>query len=341
MSKQKGQFNLSRWALEHPALTRYLMLVLMLALLCASGMLVGGVLWISRTAMQVEQEASARRLAGLFETSLHSAMLRRDLPGLTEILAHLGGLPGVHFAALLNPGGEVRFASREGDRGSQHPEWVHGLCLTAGCSASPPRLDTLESGATGLLRIAYPIRNQARCSACHGATDIHPVNGVLVIEFTPPNHESRVVAQVRRLLPLGLAALAMLALTIWWVVRREVLTPVGRLAGVAAAVADGDLSARIGGMSGGELGQLGGHSGPARRGVDAGLLDVGQRTAEGREGRALGRAHKALQGVDHFTLRGGPHRPQLDHLHLLGLDGSLIAARRFEVDNEDHATSST
>jgi methyl-accepting chemotaxis protein len=48
-----------------------------------------------------------------------------------------------------------------------------------------------------------------------------------------------------------------LALAIWWVVRREVLAPVDRLAGVAAAVADGDLSARAGSLSGGELGQLG------------------------------------------------------------------------------------
>jgi hypothetical protein len=162
------------------------MLVLMMALLCASGLLVGGVVWISGTAMQMEHEASAHRLAALFETSLHSAMLRRDLPGLTETLIHLGSLPGVHFAALLNPSGEVRFASREGDRGQQHPEWVRGLCLSAGCTASPPRLDALETGATGLLRIAYPIRNQARCSGCHGTTETHPVNGVLVLEFTPP-----------------------------------------------------------------------------------------------------------------------------------------------------------
>lgn len=239
------------------SLARRLMLVLMMALLCASGLLVGGVVWISGTAMQMEHEASAHRLAALFETSLHSAMLRRDLPGLTETLIHLGSLPGVHFAALLNPSGEVRFASREGDRGQQHPEWVRGLCLSAGCTASPPRLDALETGATGLLRIAYPIRNQARCSGCHGTTETHPVNGVLVLEFTPPKDESRAVIQARRLLPLGLTALAVLALAIWWVVRREVLAPVDRLAGVAAAVADGDLSARAGSLSGGELGQLG------------------------------------------------------------------------------------
>lgn len=237
-------------------LARRLMLVLMLALLCASGMLVGGALWISGTALQVEHESSARRLAGLFEASLQSAMLRRDLSGLAEILVQLGGLPGVQFAALLNPAGEVRFASRDADQGSLHPEWVRDLCLTAGCMVSPPRLDTLDAGKAGLLRIAYPIRNQPRCGGCHGAVDTHPVNGVLVVEFVPPSEGSG-AAQLQRLLPLGLAALCLLALAIWWVVRREVLTPVGTLAGVAGRLADGDLSARVGSLSGGELGRLG------------------------------------------------------------------------------------
>lgn len=238
-------------------LARRLMLVLTLALLCASGMLVGGALWISGTALKVEHESSARRLAGLFEASLHTAMLRRDLPGLGEILVQLGGLPGVQFAALLNPRGEVRFASRPADQGSFHPEWVSTLCLAPGCSASPPRLDTVDGGNAGSLRIAYPIRNQARCSGCHGAAGAHPVNGVLVIEFVPPSDGSGVAAQLRRLLPLALAALCLLALVIWWVVRREVLAPVGRLAHVAGRVADGDLSARVGSLSGGELGRLG------------------------------------------------------------------------------------
>lgn len=115
----------------------------------------------------------------------------------------------------------------------------------------------------------------------------------------------------------------------------------GALALDLASVVGSPAPPALPGVQAGELGQLGGNRGPARRGVDLGLLDVGQAHAKGREGRALGRAHKALQGVDHFTLRGGPHYPQLDHLHLLGLDRALIAARRFEVDNEDHATSST
>jgi PAS domain S-box-containing protein len=238
-------------------LARRLMLVLILALLGASGMLVGGALWITGSALQIEHESSARRLAGLFEASLHSAMLRRDLPGLAEILVQLGGLPGVQFAALLNPAGEVRFASRPSDQGRQHPEWVRELCLSPGCKDSPARLDTLDGHKAGLLRIAYPIRNQARCSGCHGAADAHPVNGVLVVEFVPPSEGSGAL-QLRRLLPLGLAALGLLVLAIWWVVRREVLAPVGRLAAVAGRVADGDLTARVGCLGGGELGRLGG-----------------------------------------------------------------------------------
>lgn len=238
-------------------LARRLTLVMTLALMGASALLVGGALWIDRGALQAEHESSARRLAGLFEASLHNAMLRRDLPGMAQILIQLGSLPGVRLAALLNPGGEVRFASRGDDQGQQHAEWVDGLCLAAGCASSPPRLDALDSDSTGLLRIAYPIRNQARCSACHGTPEAHPVNGVLVVEFVPPTDDSGVAAKVRHLLPVGLGALALLALTIWWVVRREVLAPVGQLATVAGRVAAGDLSARVGPLGGGELDCLG------------------------------------------------------------------------------------
>lgn len=115
----------------------------------------------------------------------------------------------------------------------------------------------------------------------------------------------------------------------------------GALALDLASVVGSPAPPELPGVQAGELGQLGGNGGPARRGVDLGLLDVGQANAKGREGRALGRPDEALHGGDDFTGRRGPDCPQLDNFHCLGWDSALIAARRFEVDNEDHATSST
>ena len=236
------------------SLSRRLTLVLMLALLMVSGMLSAGIWWVSREAMRREQEASAERIARLFEASLHTAMLRRDLGGLAEILSRLGHMQGVASAALLHPDGEIRFASRATDLGTRRPDLVAGLCLRSGCAESPPRIQPLE--ADDRLRIAYPIRNQARCAACHGPVEVHPVNGVLVVEFKGLV-EGDISGQMRGLLPLGLAALGLFALAVGWVVRREVLVPVARLGDVADRVAEGDLSARAGEPGVGELGRLG------------------------------------------------------------------------------------
>lgn len=249
--------NLSQLWFRAP-LARRLILVMSLALFLASSVLVYGSYLVSRQALQAEHEASARRLARLFEASLRTAMLRRDLTGLTEILQQLGTIPGVRSAALLHVGGEIRFASREGGQGRQQPDWVAGLCLKAGCDTSPPKLEYLDAGR-GVLRIAYPIRNQPRCGICHGPTEARPVNGVLVMELQPTHSldDSEVFSHMAWLTPVGLSALGVMALVIWWVVRREVLRPVARLGAVAQRVTQGDLAARAGALHGGELGQLG------------------------------------------------------------------------------------
>lgn len=239
-------------------LARRLILVMSLALFLASGLLLYGSYVVSRQALQTEHEASARRLARLFEASLRTAMLRRDLTGLSEILQQLGSIPGVRSASLLHVGGEIRFASREGDKGRVEPGWVAGLCLTPSCAASPPKLEYLDAGS-GLLRIAYPIRNQPRCGICHGPIEARPVNGVLVMELQPSQalDEPAMASHMVWLLPVGLSALGVMAVMIWWLVRREVLKPVTQLAAVARRVTEGDMSARSGSLHGGELGQLG------------------------------------------------------------------------------------
>lgn len=55
----------------------------------------------------------------------------------------------------------------------------------------------------------------------------------------------------------------------------------GALALDLASVVGSPAPPALPGVQAGELGQLGGNRGPARRGVDAGLLDVGQLDAEG------------------------------------------------------------
>lgn len=215
--------------------------------------------WVGQRAMAAEHERAALRLAGLFEASLHHAMLRRDLDGLGQLLDQVGGMAGMNGAALVNPAGEVRFASDASRLGRTEPQALAGLCLQAGCTTiSPPSLTWRQEGTVRALRVAYPVRNEPRCQGCHGSVGARPVNGVLLLDFAPMDAERVALERASLwLMPTALAALAALALGMIWVLQRQVLRPVSKLADQVARIGAGDLSARAGLSGDDELTRLG------------------------------------------------------------------------------------
>ncbi len=193
--------------------------------------------------VRADHEAAAHRIAGLFEASLKNAMLKRDLPGLHDIVRQLGSTPGVQKVLILNPDGEVRFSDRDERIGQRATQYLEGLCLHAGCVQSPAKLTWLDSGADGM-RIAWPVRNEARCNACHGPVDQHPVNGILLIEVSAAAGSRAVQHATQPLLFAGLLAIALTAGSLVWALRRVVLRPLAHLTDVTDQLADGDLSKR-------------------------------------------------------------------------------------------------
>jgi PAS domain S-box-containing protein len=228
------------------SLARRLALKLTLAFVAVAAGLLAASIWTGRLALQREHEAASLRMAALFEASLHNAMLKRDLPGLESLLERTGSLPGLQAAALLEPGGEVRFASARARLHAREADALAGLCIHAACGAlSAPRLAWREQDGTQALRVTYPVRNQPRCGGCHGPVAAKPVNGVLLLDFLPMAAEQTARQRAGTwLLPVSLAALALLGLATAWVLRREVLQPVSALATLAGRYAQGDLSAR-------------------------------------------------------------------------------------------------
>ena len=166
------------------SLARRLALKLTLAFIAVAAGLLAASIWTGRHALQREHEAASLRMAALFEASLHNAMLKRDLPGLESLLERTGSLPGLQAAALLEPGGEVRFASEPARLHAREADALAGLCIHAACGAlSAPRLAWHAAPEGDRLQIAYPILNQARCAQCHGPAAERPVNGVLLVDF--------------------------------------------------------------------------------------------------------------------------------------------------------------
>ena len=228
------------------SLARRLMLGLAVALLASAALLVVLALAIGRDGLRRQHEASAQRVAHLFEASLQNAMLKRDLDGMAGILASLGQLSGVTQARLLAPNGAVRFASQpQGVDGDARSE-IEGLCLRAGCDAPPPRLQWRPVPQGEQLQIAYPIHNQPRCAQCHGAASDQPVNGVLLVDFDPLPPLNPVSAPSLMLVGAGLATLGLFATIMGLTLRRQVTEPLARLATATDRLATGALDARLG-----------------------------------------------------------------------------------------------
>jgi len=238
------------------SLSRQLTLGLVVALLLSAGLLAVLALTVSRGAVRGEHEAAAQRMARLFEASLHNAMLNRDLAGLASILAALGEVPGVAQARLTDPRGVVRFASRPQAVGEQAGTQLSGLCLDAGCATPAPRLDWQEAAGGERLRIAYPVLNQARCAGCHGAPAQYPVNGVLLLDFTPMGTAGMGLGPIWLLLAVGLLSLALFAGLMSATLHRRVTRPLGRLSRAADRLAGGDLTARVDSRAPDELGRV-------------------------------------------------------------------------------------
>lgn len=216
-------------------------------------------LTMAERGVRAEHEASAQRIAGLFEASLKNAMLKRDLPGLRDIVEHLGETPGVRDVLILNPTGEVRFAARSARMGEHPTHYLDHLCLTTGCDQSPARLTWLNANAGGGMRIAWPVRNEARCIACHGPASANPVNGILVIELSNEAGTQAVHRSTQMLIAAGLIAIALTAGSLVWALRRTVMRPLAYLTTVTDRLAESDLSVRANLAGNDELARLGQH----------------------------------------------------------------------------------
>ena len=258
--------NLHRWLAA--SVTRRLLAGLLIALATSGMVLTALALSMGQRSLRGEQEVAAKRLATVFEASLHNAMLRRDLPGLGHILEALGQAPGVAQARLLDVRGQVRFASDPALL-DEHPSGaLDGLCLQAGCQPGGPRFVWTDTPDGAALRVAYPIANQARCIQCHRSTAERPVNGVLLVDLEPLPAGTGWHTHTG-LLALGLAALALFGGMTAWTLRRQIERPLQQLTTAADRIAAGDTGARAAMPGRDEFARLGHHFDAMAERIDA------------------------------------------------------------------------
>ena len=225
---------------------------LIVALVVSGGLLVTMALWLGQQSVKAEQEQAAARLVQVFEASLHTSMLQRDLPSLQRTLQVLGQAPGIAQARLLNVQGDVRFASRAAALGGRIPL----VCQQPDCADATLQNHWVDAPQGASLQVRYPILNRAQCAQCHGEPDVHPVNGVLLIDFevVPTGLGG---SRQALLLGLGLAALLLFGAIMAWAMRRVVTQPLLHMADVSQRLAAGNFGVRVLNSSDDEIGRVG------------------------------------------------------------------------------------
>jgi signal transduction histidine kinase/HAMP domain-containing protein len=207
-----------------------------------------------------ERGQAAAEVNRLLQSTLENAMLKRDLPGLAGIIEKLGHQPGIHQAMIVAPGGEVRFASNPALLGQRFPLHAYGLCpqcLGRATASGQPLTFSERAAGIAVVRSINPVANKAPCSICHGPPTVHPVNGILVVDYDAAPIRQRAVESALVLAGMGVLLLAVTLAGGSWFIHRHVLQPVGKLAAASRDLENGHLDARVSLPGDDELARLG------------------------------------------------------------------------------------
>lgn len=222
-------------------------------LLVAGGAsLLFGLLFLALYRDQLERERAAAsvEINHLLRVALENAMLKRDVPGLRDIVERMGALPGIGEVMILAPGGEVRFASRPERLGNRLPELVRGD------RPGIPESHFLDAGQGEVLRSVNPVPNQPACIGCHGPLEKSPINGVLVVDYRADTLRGDAWRSAALFAAAGGTVLALTLGTLWWLLRRRVIQPLRALDSAVGELAGGNLAVRVPALGPEEPGRL-------------------------------------------------------------------------------------
>jgi len=203
-----------------------------------------------RSELAQERAGVAENVNRLLLASLENAMLKADVTGLQQIIEDLGRQPGIVAVNVTRPDGEVRFASDRARIGAPLPE---PFAMPA---APTTKLMTLAAGPE-ILRSMIPVLNRPACTPCHGAIDLQPVNGLLMVDYAAEPLRRKVRNTTLMLMSAGALIVLLNLLGGWWFMQRFVLRPVNALTAVSGRLRQGDLTARVKLQRGDELAHLG------------------------------------------------------------------------------------
>ncbi|MCB1756041.1 MAG: HAMP domain-containing protein [Gammaproteobacteria bacterium] len=242
------------------SINKRLSLVLLLVLSISSVAFLSIVLNAYRIQLQKERGEASFEVSEVLRSALENAMLKRDLEGLQQIVDNMAKQSAITRVSILNRQGEIRFSSEHALIESEFPVPLDQLC--EGCEGNFEHAQDKVSMArlsdgTKILRTVNPVSNRGECFACHGSVEVHPVNGILVVDYDASSIQSKAMTGMFGLSIAGIVVIAATVGSVWFYTKRQILTPVAQLSTVSAELASGNLSARAPDSGGDELAKLG------------------------------------------------------------------------------------
>lgn len=223
-------------------LQRKLVMVVIGVLALASLLFLGVLTSHYRSQMIGAHARAATQVTELLQGALENAMLKRDIPGLRDILSGLGAQHGIERAMIIAPNREVRFSSDPALIGQMldGPDLDEALAT----QANTTRYLT-DRGGAHVLRAINPVQNRAECATCHPPAATQPVNGLLVVDFGASTIRREAIRSTLTLAAIGALVTALGSAALWLALRRVVVAPLGRLSAASRAIAAGRHDTRV------------------------------------------------------------------------------------------------
>ncbi len=224
---------------------------IVLVSLLVIGLISGAAMFYSqRQATVLQFKQMATMLAGALQGSLEHSMMTGDGGMTQEVIQDISEQKTVSGVVLVAPNGIIAASSKASEVGKSTDNDDILKVLQSGEVSTKV---TRRNGKSELW-VIDPVLNQPECTGCHSRDD--RILGVIKVSLDDTPLNNQVMQQTIFLGLLGLLTFVIIGSSLAIAVRRTVLAPLFRLAGVAKRFSQGDYTVRARSDNEDEIGML-------------------------------------------------------------------------------------